>query len=673
VFTLIDAAGLLLAALLYIPLLILPGYAIARASGALGYATATASQRFVLALLLAHAVLPALNALVSTLIGLDTAIAATLFLAGLGVLAIWTDGAPRPTARQLVMAAAWIGFVVFIWIDVEWQGRLYQSLLTVDMIKHASITRSLADAGVAPPTDPFFAREGFATFYYFYFVATAMAERLGGGLIDARAAVGGQIFWTGIALLGLALQLYRAAGLGRTRPLATLFVLLAMTSGVQLLTVLFTRLVAGLWMPQVNWVNEMVGGWFLSLIWVPHHVAGLIAAWVALLLLLEARLTSQPRTRAVAIILAGIACASTAGQSLWVSFGLAATVLLWALYLLHRERSIASLGLLAASGVIAILVAAPYLHGLLVNRAGDIAPVTLAVRPFVYADLAAATLAEAGLPGSRTLLRLVLLPLNYLHEFGLFALGGILFWSRRRRIAPVNDTMRLLIASTLAAFLVGSFLRSTISNNDLGWRVMLFAQMSLLLWTAHVLAPLWRRVGIATFARRLPPAASLLLAIGLGGLAYDIAMLRFGYAFDIRLPGGDLREPRVDLDVRRTYDWLNRNVPRDVVLQHNPDAERAFGFALYGRNPVGVSDRHSPFLLGAAKAAVEQRLAAMLPIFRDAMPSAAVAATAHRHGIRLLLVTAVDPVWQKKPEWLTGPALFETATVRVIDVAHLQR
>jgi hypothetical protein len=342
---------------------------------------------------------------------------------------------------------------------------------------------------------------------------------------------------------------------------------------------------------------------------------------------------------------------------------------LWSLVLL-RDRDWQALIAVALAGAVGLALAAPYLAGLAANRADDVVPLAVGVRAFVYADLLAALLADMGVTNLRAMLRLLLLPLNYLHEFGLFALGAYLFWRKRRPLTR-SDVASLLTLTALAAFLVGTFLRSAISNNDLGWRVMLFAQMPLLLWTAHVLQPFWRAGPLAQFARRLPTTVGVLLAIGLGGLAYDLAMLRFGYAFQVRLPGGDLREPRVDLDLRRAYIWLNRNVPRDAVLQHNPDAERAFGFALYGRNPVGVSDRHSPFLLGASKAAVSRRLGALIPVFRDALSAEAVAETAERHGVRFLLVTAVDPVWQKRPAWLDSPAVFAAPHVRVIDVKQL--
>ena len=88
-------------------------------------------------------------------------------------------------------------------IDLDTGARLYPSLLMLDVVKHAATVRALVETGFAPPLDPFFMREAPAGYYYFYYVLSALAERLCAGWINSRAAMAGQMFWTGIATVGL--------------------------------------------------------------------------------------------------------------------------------------------------------------------------------------------------------------------------------------------------------------------------------------------------------------------------------------------------------------------------------------------------------------------------------------------------------------------------------------
>jgi hypothetical protein len=203
VYTLLDIVGVLTAALLYIPVLLLPGYAAAWAIDFSGFRTASQDRRIALALLCAYAMLLILDATLARVFGLSTAIGVTLAASVVGAALLWRDGVVQPAPRTLTLSMAWTLLVVAVWIDVQVGDQLFLSLLSTDMIKHAATTRLLWDGGKAPLPDPFFLREGTATFYYFYFVPAAMVERLGGGLVDPRSAVGGQVIWTGIATAGL--------------------------------------------------------------------------------------------------------------------------------------------------------------------------------------------------------------------------------------------------------------------------------------------------------------------------------------------------------------------------------------------------------------------------------------------------------------------------------------
>jgi hypothetical protein len=278
---------------------------------------------------------------------------------------------------------------------------------------------------------------------------------------------------------------------------------------------------------------------------------------------------------------------------------------------------------------------------------------------------------------ARTVANLLALPLSYLLEFGVLAIGGLILAVRLRRSGfdrsclSAEPVILLLGLTTLSALLVGSVMKSAIGNNDLGWRVTMFAQIALLIATAHVLAPLWQRYGTRA-ALRLPVVVGGLAAIGVCGVVYDLVMLRAFHATKMVVPGGNITAPHVELELRRAYEWLNAHVSRQTVTQHNPDASRVFASALYGRQRVGVSDLHTAYLLGAARHAVRGRLEQLMPIFKEALPAADVAARARYHGIDVLVISAIDPVWAARPAWLTtSPPLYASPQVRIIAMSTL--
>jgi hypothetical protein len=235
-FTFADIFGALLATALYLPVIVLPGFALAKVFGAATFLRAPQQTPTLTgALLVGTTVLPVVLASLARAGGLNAAVVACLVLALMGcavVPSLRTSSIPR---HHVALAGAWLVIVVGTWIDVAVGDRLYMSLLTVDMLKHAATTRALVDTGAVPFTDPFFLRDGHASFYYFYFVASALVVKLGGGWVDARMAVAGQVFWTGIALAGLIALIARRSGLLPRIPSPTgLLVFLMAAAGFQM-------------------------------------------------------------------------------------------------------------------------------------------------------------------------------------------------------------------------------------------------------------------------------------------------------------------------------------------------------------------------------------------------------------------------------------------------------
>ncbi|MCJ2124208.1 hypothetical protein [Methylobacterium sp. J-077] len=661
--SLTDACGVLAATLLGVPLVLLPGYTLGSLTGILGFRTLAPGGRLLCSALLGLGLLPALDSLLVQAAGIPVAVLAN---GALGLAALVTavrelrGRIDLPAAgRGLALAALWLGIVAYALIDIDTGTGLYQPVTVIDLVKHASLTRSIVEAGL-PPVDPFFARPERAGYYYFFYTLCALVDWAGGALVDGRTAFAGMAFWTGIGLLGLLDRLLAATGLVRdVAPrrvrLATLLVLPA--GGLDILLVIRNRIETGLWIPIPEWLNEQVLNWPSSLIWVPHHVAGALAGWLGLLTLADAA-DGTRRARGTTVAVAGIAFAACAGLSVWVCLGTVAAAGTW-LALLAIERRWRDAGRLVAAGVVAALLAAPYLSGLLASRSEAEQAIAFAVRSF-------GPLEGAADGPALSLLRLILLPVNYYLAFGVFAAGAFLFWRIvPRREAHASEAGRLLTIVAASSLLIGGFLRSAILYNDLGWRVVLLAQVATLIWSV---AALTRGAGARL---RLPGLIAVLLLLGYATTLYGFAGMRAyqtsshpSFAF---LNG----RPDIDRALRAAYAWAGAHLPRDLVLQAAPGAPRVFDFGLYGSQPVAVADREAR-LFGAPEAAVAARLAQVEPMFRDALDADAVRRRAEATGIGALIVTAQDAPWNNPDSWVwRGRPLYASPLVRILSVEDL--
>lgn len=668
-YTLIDLSGVLVATAACGLVLVLPAIALGQITNAFGFRVRPAAAAYALALILAYALLPLLDSLLSRYIGLGAALACNLGLAAFGAVVVWRRGLARPDRPLAIAAGVWLAVIAAAWVDLDWGGGLYPSLLMIDTVKHAATVRTLVDAGMAPPVDPFFLRAEPGGYYYYFYIASALAERLCGGLIDSRAAVAGQIFWTGLALAAMVRLLLEKAGLAQDQPArrtGLLTLALMSVGGLQLLPVLLIGLGTGRWLAQVNWWNEQVTSLPLSLLWVPHHVGALIATWAGLMLLATAaqrRSVAGFRDKLPGLALAGCAFASAAGLSVWVTAAAGAALAVWACVLAF-ERRWGALAAIAAAGALSLAVSLPYLADLVAHRAQAGPPVALTIRPFPFTD----GLLGSGLAGM--LGRLATLPLHYTLEFGLLAVGACMYWRRppARTCAEHDEMRRLLAIAALAGLAMATFLKSTIINNDLAWRAVLFAQVTALLWSIAAFAPLL--AGGGAWLQRAPAAVVVVAGLGYAAVAYDLMALRAFHGLGLVGDAGMRRDPHLDRDVRAAYTWLARDAGRGLVVQHNPDAERAFGYGLYGRARVAVADRHNARIFGAAAPAVTERLAQIEPVFTGHLQGASARQRLAAHHVGAIVVTSADPVWRDAGAWIwSAPVLYAARHVRVVAVA----
>ncbi|MGY2049389.1 hypothetical protein [Methylobacterium sp. JK268] len=649
-----DGPGTLLAAAIGLPLLLCPGAVFAQGLAMPGWREArTRLDRMALSVLCTLACLPVLLDLAGRFGPWPTvAVAVALAIPGAALLARRAPEAVPARCLAVVVAAIALYGVFSIGMMLDWPvaGGAVRSVLMADYVKHATATRAIADAGT-PPYDPtFLTTDRPAIYYYFYYTLPAVTERLGLGTVEGRHAAFGLAAWTGPILFALARTVYRQARIDRPRPGAwsveTWLVVLLLTTGLDILGVGAIGILSGgqNWLEDFEQWNEQVAAWLTSALWVPHHVAGLVAALVALMALAaEDEAPADPARSLRRVGLAGLALASLAGLSIYLAMGAGLTLALW-LGRLAWRRHWWSLARVLAAGLVALALAGSWLATIVRGRVlGADPPLTLGVRRFVIADT---ILPPDSLIQSLT--NLLALPLSYGLEFGAFAIGAAMYW-RTRREEPGSELAQLLVLAALSSFLIGSFLRSSVLFNDLGWRVMLFAQLAMLLWTLAALRSGFVLRPVPTFdgSRRAGIGFLACMAIGFVGEAYGMTQYRWNRN---TTPAEAALVPQE----RAAWAWLDRTLPAGTVVQERPDPprNRAYGYGLYGRFRTAVSDPYNGILFGAPSAAVAARVARLSPIFSDPGLSRAEAmARAAEAGIGVLVVTARDPVFAAPGAW----------------------
>jgi hypothetical protein len=264
------------------------------------------------------------------------------------------------------------------------------------------------------------------------------------------------------------------------------------------------------------------------------------------------------------------------------------------------------------------------------------------------------------------LLLLLFLPLNYFLELGFFFFAALLrIKSIRAGSTPMTrqeQTAWLLVATS---FLIGSFLRSTtMTSNDLGWRCFLQAQLVLLLWGAVVIDDWWCGRRVETRRRNLTAAfAGILLALGLIGTVYQVAMLR---AYPILADVGkvdsrsyywldrDRRLGERTLALRSVYDSLGARLPPDAIVQYNPNASEFISHQLYSGHNAAMGLQYCGVVFGGDVSGCEGRMKSVAPLFNTPSRSESddLDRVCREYNIKIMLVDDRDPVWNDRQSWV---------------------
>jgi hypothetical protein len=738
-----DILGCLRCVAAFATVLLAPGYCLAWACDLLGFRARAAGERLAWGVALSFGAMT----IVSVLLAKYGSLTAVCWLAGICALGCagivvceaWPRWRGPAFANRWVLigagiAAAWVLFVVFELVDVGVGSRLFFSETVFDHALRTAFVDAVMRTGV-PPANPLF-WPGHAApmrYYYFWYVLTAVAARLGHA--TARQAIIASVAWSGLGLaatlelycrnfLGGVSQATSGAGIVRRTPRLVVALGLLAVTGLDILPVLVKALLR---MPTDGdmewWSAAQVASWMDSLLWVPHHVAGLVCCLLGFLLVWMAKGLGGAR-RALCGLIAGLAFSSAFGLSTWIALAFALIMIAWMVWALVWERtSRTRVPVLLLAGVVATVALLPYLAELrgeasgtaTVLASGAAAPadagaiasdgahlLRFGVRHIIPADSVLgigwlARVAHAHPAAEDAAVGLLLLPPGYFVELGFYglvlavALGAM----RRRRLDEAARTALLLACAGLA---VSTFLRSTVvENNDFAMRSILVAQFFLLL-----LAVLWWQGGLGASSRFLRGAMFATAWIGLAGTLYQAVLLRVYLPVEERLG-------HVEVDglaeramaVRLGFDAMDRRVPANAVVQYSTAQPGEF-FVLMQAMMAGLQVANATpgcdAAFGGDVAAcqgVRQGVARLFSLrsppefppdvssletpsdrkLRGPSPGVALSAPEARAecanlGVSDLVATRWDAVWFDLRGWVwTLPAVVESNELRVLDCA----
>jgi hypothetical protein len=438
------------------------------------------------------------------------------------------------------------------------------------------------------------------------------------------------------------------------------FGLLSVT-GLDILPNVYRGVVHRYWLSDMElWNESQITSWAGSLLWVPHHVGALIACFIAFLLLRH-QAESHRRWATGPVIVAGMAFASAAGISVYVTFTFVVAVALWLLALIARKDWLEA-EMFVGAGAVALLWALSFLSSLRGPATGA-AFVEFALRPFTLGiDLAQQIGIQLGTPFAVNVANAILLPVNYALELGFFLAVGVL---RLRYLVHgrVGDSANELAAWTLVmtSFLVGTFLRSsTLSGNDLGWRCFLPAQLILLLWGATMVHDWWFN-GIAPPPTPRPwvrRAFATLLILGTLGTAYQVFMLRMfpilsdrGVIAGLSWVDQDRQFGRRTYALRSVYEVLDSQLSSSAVVQSNPLQEFQILHMLYSGHGAAAGNGECGATFGGDPRLCAPRLQKLAGLF-ELSDGSNLDATCREYGIDAVVVEDSDPVWQGALSWI---------------------
>jgi hypothetical protein len=687
-YTLTDLIGTLGATVLFIPFFLPPGFLLGYVSDVLGFRARSAAERFLISVVLSVSISPILAVLLVRITSLSVAVALFLFAAAAALSLVLRQFLSRDTKGlrlapttwiALGMMAIWVALAVFSLVDWQFGDRLYLPYAAYDHSIRVMMVDAVARTGV-PPRNPLFdlGATPVLRYYYYWYVVCALPVHLAG--ISPRASFNGSVLWSGFALAALIpLYLKHFSCEQEHRRLKSLVGIgLLLVTGYDLIPFVWLEgHLRKLWGDIEWWDTNQVTSWIGSLIWVPHHVASLIACLTGFLLLSTLPEEARNRERIWAALLAGAAFSSAAGLSVYVTFVFAIFLVVWTLTILVWKGPVQFLTYVGA-GLITVLLALPYL--------GDLRAPSKAGSRFAFFALRDYPVAQQWLRlqgvTDALVLRMSRFPtvfIVYFFEFGLYFLVGCYCLRREIRkgwkltvrewAAWVMFVLCLVIVSLVSSDATGT--------NDLGFRGILVVQFVLLIWAAPLVSELFLPKGESQLEAGWKIAISLSIILGVLGTLTQLGVLR---AYAPIIDAGISRRTewwmgpmpglgQHALRMRKSIEGLKAVAPPSAVLQYNPIGDDVFFFHLYGDRQAAAGDDSCGTPFGGDWEKCRQALPHMDAAFsaRQTARPGDIDQFCDLYNINILVATDSDPVWKNEAGWAwTRPPLFATDVLRAI-------
>ena len=646
-----DIFGTFLASIIFVPLLLVPGYVTGFLGDLFGFRNFSLNWRLAASIALSTALTPVLVYLLLlshsgwlqfAIFGVFQALAVLLALGAFGHPgpAQWSRELKNVSPIAAAVACGWALLVACSLADLQIGHKAFNSVVIFDHWLRVAVTDAITRTGI-PTSTPFNYLGGPAPLRYhiYWFALCSVAQRLSGGVIDARSALNGSVIWCGCALMCLIclyMRIFEGLEGAALKRRSLIGIGLLLVTGLDLLPNL-TYYMRGHLPPQDMewWTPDQVSSWVDALLWVPHHVGALVAGLTAFLLAWDAANCSGRRRRVAQTVVAGAGFASAAGCSIYVGFALLLVLSVWILFATAR-RWVRFVIPLVAAGIFGAILSAPYVLSL---------PGSGPKADFVDFGMwrSSATITHAlqrhFLPFVAGLLQIPVTGALYAVEFGFFSLVAVMRIRTMRtagRVPPSEAASMVIFGATL---FFCTFIRSTtISSNDFGWRGMMLVQFILILWAARLIdSPEWSGMRLAR----------MILAVGVAGTIYQVSVLRL-------YPVAYSRQNGIRTwSLRTLYGQLDRKLSTTAIVQSNPEYGADMPLGFYSHRQTAASGEGCAVTMGGSEELCTIAVPVIEQIFKtEAVDPAEVASIAGKFKLDAVIVTDADPVWDNPAGWI---------------------
>jgi hypothetical protein len=721
-FTWMDVKAILLAIACFIPYLFAPGYFASRVTNLFDFRKQSAGMQIALSLVVSLAIMPVCANLLARFVSMRVCSVLLLaFTIGSILIFIRDRIAGGKTSLELHAARvrstgglfvsltiAWLLVCLFTFPDLQIGTRLWSSVLIYDEAIHAAFVDAVLRSGT-PPHNPlcFFGQPIIARYYYYWSTMCALPAAL--AHIESRATLAASSFWCGLSLAAL-IPIYLKYFVGvnsRLGKLSGIGACLLCITGLDLIPTALTYMTHGFVYADMDWwSNTLVPSWVDSILWTPHHIAGLICCLFAFLLLWHGDLGQDQdallldgsenqaaysgpvsslsrRAQDVRVVLAGIALASAGGLSVYITLCFLLFVIVWLARLVYRRQFRATYRFLV-SGCIAIMISIPFLRDLRQPASHFVGAHSHANHLFTT-GIRTSGWVKAVMPDHH-LLRAPLLILDmgvtYCFELGFYLivliLVGARLYARQGRMREWEKALSYLL---IVAGIATTFIRSeAIRTNDFGIRSVLLVQWVLLLWAIPLVAALRFRPGLVLKSRLVIKRSLLItLILGLCASVYQVLLLRFAAPLDSLASAGHqpiqrmpaLSDGHADWMIRSAYSALDRQVGAGIVAQYNPFNADALQMLTYAHHQLvaATADDCGTAFGGTAEgcAHAKDQLRSIYAVGGAKVSPDQLQAICQASFIDFLIVQQSDPVWHLHDSWVwRRKPLISNAGVRII-------